>query len=246
MKGSYTIENLPTIVKQAREKSLKGLYKESYDLYRSAMDIIQERIKSCPNSSTREQWLKTGQNIKAEYMELKEILELCQTFKMEKKEEIGQFKNNGNQLILRDYLDHHEPNNGPNYDFNNNRDDYISNKRVESNRERNSSSNVNSENIDKKKFERFGGKVPFEHHNNNNNRNYSDDKKDNDNYLNNKANYNPKPSIPKKSSVPTSNKVSNKMDVDKKRNYEKPWKNNDMDKEKKHKNKEDNKNSNKR
>lgn len=222
MKGNYSVDNLPSLIKQARELSLKGIYKESYDMYRNAMEIVHERIKSCGNQNAREQWLKTGQNIKSEYNEVKEIIELCYTFKMEKREE-NNFKSNENQFILRDYLDNRqfEKKNAPN-------DDFFNDKKLERN-----NSNIPDENVEKKRFERFGGKLPFEHHSE---RNHSDD---NNIGYNNVDNYKPssKPSV-KKQSVPN-NKANNKMDVEKKRNYEKPWKTDD--KEKKQKNKEDNK-----
>lgn len=222
--SNYKLDELPKLIRLAREKSLKGMYSDAYELYKSSLRLIEERTKTCLNSSIKEQWMKTYQNIRSETVELSEIQELCNTFKMEKREDQSR-KNEA--VILRDYLNNNE-------------------FKVE-NRDIKHSKSINciepkeeSENLDKKMVDRFGGK-PFEHHSN---RNHSDDKAD-VNYL---QNLNIKPVQQKKASVPQANPVKRTSDVDKKRNYEKPWITNDKDKEiKKGKAKDEPvKNSNKR
>ena len=251
------IDNLTTIVKQARERALKGLYKDSYDLYRSAMTVIQERIKEVDSITIKEQWLKAGKNLKEEYVEIKEILELCNTFKMEKKDDLKNKNNkyNDNQMILRDYLDYKDDQNP--MDFNNdNKNNNIRNNRNLSNKNVKNYDNNNDDDLnnEKKKFERFGGKLPFEHHREDNNRNLSDDKNEirhnnnynnNNNKLNNNFNINNNNNnninINKRNSnqIGYNNKGKDfKVDVEKRRNYEKPWKSNN-DNEKKQKNKEE-------
>lgn len=224
--NNYRLEELPKLVKLARERSLKGMYSEAYELYRASLKLIEERTKTCLNSSIKEQWMKTYQNIRSEVVELNDIQELCNTFKMEKRED----QNKKNEaVILRDYLNNNE--------FINNND----------NRNIKHSKSINyiepkdeSENLDKKMVDRFGSK-PFEHHNN---RNHSDDKAD-FNYL---QNLNIKPvQQQKKASVPQANPVKRQSDVDKKRNYEKPWITNDKEAPKKGKGKDEPvKNSNRR
>ena len=239
-KLSYeNINNLTIVVKKARERALKGLYKDSYDSYRLAMTIIQERIKEIDNVNIKDQWLKTGKNLKEEYNEIKEIIELCSTFKMDKREDINKNynKHKDNQLILRDYLDKNDYNNVMNFDNNDN--NYIKNNRHNSNNNVNRINNNNYQDphLDKR-FERFGGKLPFEHHNDVNIKNILNDKNEikNNKYIKNSDNY-----INRRNSnqVGYNNKGKEfKLDVEIKRNYEKPWRNNNEN-EKKIKNKED-------
>ena len=216
----YDINDIVKLIKQAREKSLKGIYNESFNLYKSSLELIQQKMKTCVDSSLKEKWYKTGQNIKLELLEVKEILEVCNTFKMEKKED-----NSNKNQILRDYLD---------YDVNNplykRKSDNIINI------PRGGGHEVNENEInDKKKFERFGGKQPFEHHKD---RNHSDEKPDlgsGSNFFNqekannnhDKERANPQNYNLRKNYSNIGRNNSNKpmnIDPEKKRNYEKPWK----------------------
>lgn len=245
--NKYNINDLGKLVKQAREKSLKGVYLDSFELYKSCLDLISQRVKESTDQNIREQWFKTGQNLKQELIEVKEILDCCYTFKMEKKE--NQDKNN---VILRDYLDfggnlnnNNNNNNRKSYKQDNNKfmefpNDKYSNKqpRMHSNEDgrnnapEDANQNIESEN-EKKRFEHFGGKVPFQHHNKD--RDYSDDKNDKDNHnLNlNKNAYSNNHNLRKNYS---NNIVKKPINVDEnKRKYEKPWKaneSNDKDKKK--------------
>jgi len=249
----YETEDLGKLIKLSREKALKGIYHESFDLYKVCLDLIQQKVKSSPNSSIKEQWFKLGQNIKQELVEVKEILDCCFTFRMEKKED----NSNKNNMVLREYLDFGQGNN-PNY---NNRkdnptDNYHYQKQAEDNFKRfnsnddqerrgdknrnlygndnegnkaNPNQNPDKENLDKKRFERFGGKVPFEYHND---RNFSEDKVDN--HQNSRKEPNNNNFNLRKQYSQAGNKAKGSMNVDpeKKRNYEKPWKSNEPEKDK--------------
>lgn len=243
--SNYDISDLGKMIKSAREKALKGVYHESFELYKNCLELVQSKVKLSTDSNLKEQWFKTGQNIKQELLEVKEILDCCYTFRMEKKEESANINNN---MILRDYLDHGANNLGKNRINNIQENDQF--KRMYSNDDQNRGANdrqKEDENLDKKRFERFGGKVPFEHHN----KNYSEEKQDSGinnqpprvNQQKNSDNYNLRKNY---SNINVGKKPIN-LDVEKKRNYEKPWKGDDKDnKDKKNKNEKEVKKSDKR
>lgn len=233
--NKYDISDLSKLIKSAREKALKGSYHESYDLYKECFEIVQTKVKLATDSNLREQWFKTGQNIKQELLEVKEIMECCYTFRMEKKEE----PKINNNMILRDYLDHGVGYNANNRKLNNENDQF---KRMYSNDDQDRGANdrkKEEDNLEKKRFERFGGKVPFECHNKNNSEEKHTEinnqppkvsQKNSDNY-NLRKNY---------SNINVGKKPINYLDVEKKRNYEKPWKGDDKEKDNKDKKKDKN------
>lgn len=224
MKSNLTpsIENLSQIIKQAREKVLKGQYKESNDLYKTSLSIIHERIQffiDNHNNKLKEMWMVTGNNIKSEFLELKEILDQCFIFKMDKKNEVKKEEN----IILRDYLD------------NKKEKEFLCND--QSNKK---------QNLNEKKYEYFGGKVPFQHHSKD--RNYSDDKgeynikdskdsKDNKDVRESRDSKEVKENPMKKRISQPLNSLQNNILSNKvvKRNYEKPWKASEKEQEKKKK-----------
>lgn len=206
------IINLPQLVQEAREKSLIGLYEESLETYKKVLKLINDRMNQVTDHSLKESWNITGHNLKQEYNELKEILERCNTFKMEKQEFL-QKRREENPMILRDYFD---------------------NDRKQNQDRPENPLHDQEENPREKRFERFGGRLPFQHHEEDKNLEDPKAKKHSPHVKNSKNNLDKIDRISKQ--------VSNPKEP--KRNYEKPWLNDDPPKDAKKKKKEE-KNSNK-
>jgi hypothetical protein len=64
--ATYTIMDLPKIIKIAREHTLLGCYETSLKKYQVALEIIQARKKEVKARILRDKWQMTELNIKSE------------------------------------------------------------------------------------------------------------------------------------------------------------------------------------
>ena len=76
---TYTILDLPKIIKIAREHALLGRYETSIKKYQIALEIIQSRKKEVNVGVLRDKWQMTELNIKSEISQTKQMLEACKT-----------------------------------------------------------------------------------------------------------------------------------------------------------------------
>ena len=77
--STYTILDLPKIIKIAREHALLGRYETSIKKYEIALEIIQSRKKEVNVGVLRDKWQMTELNIKSEISQTKQMLEACKT-----------------------------------------------------------------------------------------------------------------------------------------------------------------------
>ena len=75
--ATYTIMDLPKIIKIAREHTLLGRYETSLKKYKIALEIIQARKKEVNVGVLRDKWQMTELNIKSEIAQTKQMLETC-------------------------------------------------------------------------------------------------------------------------------------------------------------------------
>ena len=75
--ATYTIMDLPKIIKIAREHTLLGRYETSLKKYQIALEIIQARKKEVNVGVLRDKWQMTELNIKSEISQTKQMLEAC-------------------------------------------------------------------------------------------------------------------------------------------------------------------------
>ena len=75
--ATYTIMDLPKIIKIAREHTLLGRYETSLKKYQIALEIIQIRKKEVSVGVLRDKWQMTELNIKSEIGQTKQMLEAC-------------------------------------------------------------------------------------------------------------------------------------------------------------------------
>ena len=75
--ATYTILDLPKIIKIAREHTLLGKYEISLKKYQIALEIIQARKKEVNVGVLRDKWQMTELNIKSEIGQTKQMLEAC-------------------------------------------------------------------------------------------------------------------------------------------------------------------------
>ena len=75
--ATYTIMDLPKIIKIAREHTLLGRYETSLEKYQIALEIIQARKKEVNVGVLRDKWQMTELNIKSEIGQTKQMLEAC-------------------------------------------------------------------------------------------------------------------------------------------------------------------------
>ena len=75
--ATYTIMDLPKIIKIAREHTLLGRYETSLKKYQIALEIIQARKKEVNVGVLRDKWQMTELNIKSEIGQTKQMLEAC-------------------------------------------------------------------------------------------------------------------------------------------------------------------------
>lgn len=228
--NKYEFNELTKLVKYAREKALKGVYQESFDLYKNCLDLIHAKYKSCKDKEVKEKWFITGQNIKSEFAEIKEILDCCYSFKMDRKEDY----NKNNNMILRDYLDFDGKNESKNRDGNYQNNENKKNKSSEHNNQNIDGNNMNFNNEgDKRRFERFGRNA-FDHRNHSENNSDNLHQKNQEKYSNqnqNQNNHNLRKQYSNQCNIGynnvNNNIINNKVggrNINEKRNYEKPWK----------------------
>ena len=74
---TYTILDLPKIIKIAREHTLLGRYETSLKKYQIALEIIQARKKEVNVGVIHDKWQMTELNIKSEINQTKQMLEAC-------------------------------------------------------------------------------------------------------------------------------------------------------------------------
>ena len=74
---TYTILDLPKLIKIAREHTLLGRYETSLKKYQIALEIIQARKKEVNVGVLRDKWQMTELNIKSEIGQTKQMLEAC-------------------------------------------------------------------------------------------------------------------------------------------------------------------------
>ena len=77
--ATYTIMDLPKIIKIAREHTLLGRYETSLKKYQIALEIIQIRKKEVSVGVLRDKWQMTELNIKSEISQTKQMLEACKS-----------------------------------------------------------------------------------------------------------------------------------------------------------------------
>ena len=75
--ATYTIMDLPKIIKIAREHTLLGCYETSLKKYQVALEIIQARKKEVNARILRDKWQMTELNIKSEIGQTKQMLDAC-------------------------------------------------------------------------------------------------------------------------------------------------------------------------
>ena len=75
--ATYTILDLPKIIKIAREHTLLGRYETSLKKYQIALEIIQARKKEVNVGVIHDKWQMTELNIKSEINQTKQMLEAC-------------------------------------------------------------------------------------------------------------------------------------------------------------------------
>ena len=75
--ATYTILDLPKLIKIAREHTLLGRYETSLKKYQIALDIITARKKEVTVEILRDKWQMTELNIKSEISQTKQMLEAC-------------------------------------------------------------------------------------------------------------------------------------------------------------------------
>ena len=75
--ATYTIMDLPKIIKIAREHTLFGCYETSLKKYQVALEIIQARKKEVNTRILRDKWQMTELNIKSEIGQTKQMLDAC-------------------------------------------------------------------------------------------------------------------------------------------------------------------------
>ena len=75
--ATYTIMDLPKIIKIAREHTLLGRYETSLKKYQIALEIIQARKKEVSVGVLKDKWQMTELNIKSEIGQTKQMLEAC-------------------------------------------------------------------------------------------------------------------------------------------------------------------------
>ena len=75
--ATYTIMDLPKIIKIAREHTLLGRYETSLKKYQIALEIIQARKKEVNVGVLRDKWQMTELNIKSEIAQTKQMLDAC-------------------------------------------------------------------------------------------------------------------------------------------------------------------------
>ena len=75
--ATYTIMDLPKIIKIAREHTLLGCYETSLKKYQIALEIIQARKKEVNARILRDKWQMTELNIKSEIGQTKQMLDAC-------------------------------------------------------------------------------------------------------------------------------------------------------------------------
>ena len=75
--ATYTIMDLPKIIKIAREHTLLGRYETSLKKYQIALEIIQARKKEVSVGILKDKWQMTELNIKSEIGQTKQMLEAC-------------------------------------------------------------------------------------------------------------------------------------------------------------------------
>ena len=75
--ATYTIMDLPKIIKIAREHTLLGCYETSLKKYQIALEIIQARKKEVNVGVLKDKWQMTELNIKSEIGQTKQMLEAC-------------------------------------------------------------------------------------------------------------------------------------------------------------------------
>ena len=136
---NYSIKDLSTLVKVARENSIFGLYDRAITKYQAALSIINRRIRET-TGTTCDKWKNIYSNLKIESSYIEEIVDTCETFKIVNEQSQNKKNENVNRANFDDDLQRKRQASRDN-DNNNNNNDFLKNiadiqniaKKVESN-----------------------------------------------------------------------------------------------------------------
>lgn len=79
--SKYTILDLPTRIKVARNQAVFGNYQEALKQYKLCLTLIQERISEISEPFLKEKWKVVEAELKVEIIHCNYLLELCNSFK---------------------------------------------------------------------------------------------------------------------------------------------------------------------
>ena len=137
MENSCPIDQLPKLIKEARELSVLGCYSKSLEKYKSIFKILQDRVKELELSNDEyliEKWKETKEKLKQECNLALRAYQNCKIFKMDEIEsniKQAEEEKYNNEILLRD------------------------SKKIKK------ENNNNKINNNAKRWEHFGGKPPF-------------------------------------------------------------------------------------
>ena len=134
---NYSIKDLSTLVKVARENSIFGLYDRAITKYQAALNIINRRIRET-TGTTCDKWKNIYSNLKIESSYIEEIVDTCETFKIVNEQSQNKKNENVNRANFDDDLQRKRQ---ASRDNDNNNNDFLKNiadiqniaKKVESN-----------------------------------------------------------------------------------------------------------------
>jgi hypothetical protein len=88
-KNTLTVQEVPNVLRIARQKAALGLYKESVKSYKHALDILSAHIKEISEPCLKEQWKKTNEEVRDEVAGVYKLYKAMKEFngKVEKKEQ---------------------------------------------------------------------------------------------------------------------------------------------------------------
>ena len=139
MEESNPIEQLPKLIKEARELSVLGCYRKSLEKYKSVFQILQDRIKEIEINNDEfliEKWKETKEKLKQECNLVLRAYQNCKIFKIDEIEsniKQAEEEKYNTEILLRD------------------------SKKLKKENNNKKSNNINNS----KRWEHFGGKPPF-------------------------------------------------------------------------------------
>lgn len=79
-KSKLAIEDVPTVLRVARQKAALGMYKESIKTYKHALHALSTHIKQLSDPCLKEQWKKTNDDVKDEVSSVYKIYKAIKKF----------------------------------------------------------------------------------------------------------------------------------------------------------------------